>query len=195
MPKKVLMIVGDFVEDYEAMVPLQILQTFAVQVDTVCPGKVAGDTVVTAIHDFEGHQTYSEKPGHRFGINCDWEAVSPESYDGLVLPGGRAPEYLQLDEKVVSIIRQFASSNKPIAVTCHGPLLLIAADTVRGKKCQAYPALRPQLESAGAQWSTPSEGLDSAITDGNLVSAPAWPANAAWMREFLRLLGVTSLPE
>lgn len=194
MSKKVLMIVGDFVEDYEAMVPLQILQTFAVKVDTICPGKAAGDRIITAIHDFEGHQTYSEKPGHRFAINCDWDSVSPEGYDGLVLPGGRAPEYLQLDEKVVSIIRHFAESNKPIAVTCHGPLLLIAADAVQGKQCQAYPALRPQLEAAGAKWSVPSEGLDSAITDGNLVSAPAWPANANWMREFLRLLKVTSLP-
>ncbi len=187
--KKILMLVGDFVEDYEAMVPLQILQTCGHQVDTACPDKQAGDTVVTAIHDFEGQQTYSEKRGHNFAIGIDWDEVQPDRYDGLVIPGGRSPEYLQLDERVLTAVRHFADAGKPIAATCHGPQILTAAGVVRGRHCQAYPSLRPELVRAGATWDEPSPGLDSVCVDGNLVTAPAWPANAAWMREFLKLLG------
>lgn len=186
---KVLMIVGDFVEDYEAMVPKQILETLGVQVDTACPDKQAGETVATAIHDFEGHQTYSEKPGHNFAISVDWSAVDEKGYDGLVLPGGRAPEYLRLNERVLEIVRYFDSVAKPLAATCHAPHILAAAKVVEGKSCQAYSTLRPELELAGATWDEPSEGLDSVCVDGHLVTAPAWPANANWMREFGKLLG------
>jgi protease I len=190
MPKKrVLMIVGDFVEDYEAMVPLQILQMVGHAVDVACPDKSKGDTVATAIHDFEGQQTYSEKRGHNFPITIDWSAIEAARYDALVIPGGRAPEYLQLDERVLAVVRHFFEKNKPVAATCHGPMILAAAGVVRGRTCQAYPAVRPQLDAAGGKWSTPSPGLDSAHVDGNLVTAPAWPANPAWMREFLRVLG------
>ena len=186
--KRILMLVGDFVEDYEAMVPLQILQTVGHTVDTACPDKAAGDTVVTAIHDFEGHQTYSEKRGHNFSISIDWRDVKPERYDALVIPGGRSPEYLQLDDRVVNLVRHFAEQEKPIAATCHGPQILTAANVVEGRRCQAYPSLRPELERSGAIWDQPSAGLDSVCVDGNLVTAPAWPANAAWMRELLELL-------
>jgi protease I len=192
--KRILMLVGDFVEDYEAMVPLQILQMMGLAVDVACPGKKAGDKVATAIHDFEGHQTYSEKPGHNLAINLDWQLVNASNYDALVLPGGRAPEYLRLNEQVITIVRHFAEQGKPIASTCHGPQILTAANAVAGRRCQGYPTLQPEIERAGGTWESPSAGMDSVCVDGNLVTAPAWPANAAWMREFLKVLGVTSLP-
>ena len=187
--KRILMLVGDFVEDYEAMVPLQILQMVGHEVDVACPDKQAGETVATAIHDFEGHQTYSEKRGHNFAITIDWKSVEPANYDALVIPGGRAPEYLQLNERVLAIVRHFDEARKPIAAICHGPFLLTAAGVVQGRRCQAYPTLRPELVRAGASWDEPSPGLDSACVDGHLVTAPAWPANPAWMRAFLQVLG------
>jgi protease I len=188
-PQRILMLVGDFVEDYEAMVPLQILQMEGHEVDVACPDKNAGDHVATAIHDFEGHQTYSEKRGHNFAINIDWDNVEPKSYDGLVIPGGRSPEYLQLNARVLEIVRHFFETNKPIAATCHAAMILTAAEVVKGRRCQAYPSLKPELIRAGAVWVEPSAGLDSACTDGNLVTAAAWPGNPAWMKGFLELLG------
>jgi len=187
--KRILMLVGDFVEDYEAMVPLQILQMEGHRVDAACPDKNAGQSVVTAIHDFEGHQTYSEKRGHNFAVTIDWDKVDAIDYDGLVIPGGRSPEYLQLNERVLEIVRHFFDAHKPVAVTCHGAMILTAADVVKGRRCQAYPSLKPELLRAGAEWVEPSKGLDSACVDGNLVTAPAWPANPAWMKGFLDLLG------
>jgi len=187
--KKILLIAGDFVEDYEIMVPFQILLTVGHEVHAVCPDKQAGDTVATAIHDFEGQQTYSEKPGHRFRLNFDFVAVKADEYDGLVLPGGRAPEYLRLDERVLGLVRAFAEARKPIAAICHALQILTAAGVVAGRRCQAYPAVKPELVAAGATWDEPSAGLDSACVDGHLVTAPAWPAHPAWMRAFLQLLG------
>lgn len=187
--KRILLIVGDFVEDYEIMVPFQILLTLGHEAAVVCPGKKAGDFVATAIHDFEGHQTYSEKPGHRFRLNASFDEVDAGQYDALVLPGGRAPEYLRLDERVLEVVRQFAAAEKPIAAICHGLQLLAAAGVVEGRRCQAYPAVKPELIAAGAVWDEPSPGLDSACVDGKLVTAPAWPAQPAWMREFLKVLG------
>lgn len=188
MSKKILLLAGDFVEDYEVMVPFQTLLTFGHTVHAVCPDKRAGDSVATAIHDFEGHQTYSEKPGHRFRLNATFAGVDPSTYDALVLPGGRAPEYLRLDARVLDVVRYFARAKKPIAVICHGLQILTAAGVVQGRRCQAYPAVKPELEQAGAVWDEPAAGLDSACTDGNLVTAPAWPAHPAWMQAFLRLL-------
>lgn len=187
--KKILMIVGDYVEDYEAMVPFQMLLMVGHRVDAVCPGKKAGDKVRTAVHDFEGDQTYSEKPGHNFAVNADFDAVDPAQYDGLVLPGGRAPEYLRLDERVVQIVRHFAQANKPIASVCHGQQMLIAAGAVTGRRLTAYPAIRPDLVRCGAVWRDPNETFSNAVVDGNLVSAPAWPAHPEWIRKFLELLG------
>lgn len=187
--KKILMIVGDFVEDYEAMVPLQILQMMEHQIDVVCPDKNSGDYVQTAIHDFEGHQTYSEKPGHRFRITASIDTINVQSYDALVIPGGRAPEYLRLNERVLSIVRHFSESNKPIAAICHGAQILVAAGVLKGKSCSCYPAVAPDIVCAGGTYVTPSPGLDSAHVDGNLVTAPAWPAHPAWMRAFLKVLG------
>jgi protease I len=187
--KKILMLVGDFVEDYEAMVPFQMLQLVGHTVHAVCPDKRAGDVVATAIHDFEGDQTYSEKRGHNFRLNATFAEIRPEDYDGLVIPGGRAPEYLRLNPRVLAIVRHFAEAKKPLAAICHGPQVLTAAGVLRGRSCTAYPAVRPELDAAGSRWSEPSAGLDNAHTDGNLVTAPAWPAHAAFIRAFLEVLG------
>lgn len=187
--KRILMLVGDFVEDYEAMVPFQMLAMVGHRVDTVCPGKKAGETVKTAVHDFEGDQTYSEKPGHNFALTASFDEVKPEEYDGLVIPGGRAPEYLRLNEKVLSLVRHFAEANKPIASICHGQQLLAAAGVLEGKLCTAYPAVKPEILRAGAKWGEVNETFSNAYVDGNLVTAPAWPAHPEWMRKFLDLLG------
>ena len=189
--KKILMIVGDFTEDYEVMCPFQILLTFGHQVDAVCPDKKAGEWIATAIHDFEGFQTYTEKPGHRFRLNATFEDVRADAYDALVLPGGRAPEYLRLDGRVLEIVRHCALKEKPVAAICHGLQILAAAGVVGGRTCHGYPAVRPELEQAGANWEDPAPGLDNAVTHGNLVTAAAWPAHPAWMRAFLKVLDAT----
>jgi protease I len=192
--KKVLMLVGDFVEDYEVMVPFQILLMVGHEVHAACPGKKAGESVATAIHDFEGHQTYSEKLGHRFTLNHDFDGVSAEQYDALVIPGGRSPEYLRLDERVLEIVRGFASAKKPIAAVCHGPQLLFAAGVLEGRQCSAYPAVKPEVELGGGKFVPAEKGFDNAHVDGNLVTAPAWPAHPAWMRKFLEVLGTKISP-
>lgn len=186
MSKKLLMITGDFTEDYETMVPFQTLQACGHQVDAVCPNKVAGDTVATSIHDFEGDQTYSEKRGHNFTLNATFADVDVTSYDGLVIPGGRAPEYLRLDPKVIEMVKHFFDANKPVAAICHGAQLLAAAGVLQGRKCSAYPACAPEVTLAGGSF-VDLEVTD-ATTDGNLVTAPAWPAHPSWLAQFMALL-------
>lgn len=187
MAKKILMLVGDYVEDYEAMVPYQILLAVGHSVATVCPGKVAGGHVATAIHDFEGAQTYSEKPGHNFAITADFATTDAAAYDALVIPGGRAPEYLRLDPAVIALVKAFDAAKKPIAAICHGAQILAAADVIRGRAVSAYPACAPEVRLAGATYA--EIPIDGAHTDGNLVTAPAWPAHPAWMAQFLAVLG------
>ena len=187
--KKILMFVGDFVEDYEAMVPFQMLSMAGYQVDAVCPDKKAGDTVRTAIHDFEGDQTYSEKVGHNFHITADFDSVNVDDYAGLVIPGGRAPEYLRLTPRVLEITREFFNANKPVAAICHGPQILAAAGVLKGRECCAYPAVGPDIENAGGKWIPNNETFSNAHVEGNLVSAPAWPAHPEWIRKFLDVLG------
>lgn len=187
--KKILMLVGDFVEDYEAMVPYQMLIMVGHLVDTVCPGKKQGDTVKTAIHDFEGDQTYSEKPGHNFHITADFSTIDTQNYDALVIPGGRAPEYLRLNQRVLEVVREFNSANKPIASICHGPQILVTAGVLKGKTCSAYPACSPDVNDAGGTWAPNNETFSDAHVDGNLVTAPAWPAHPEWIRKFLEVLG------
>jgi len=182
----ILMITGDFVEDYENMVPFQALIACGFNVDAVCPNKKAGDTIKTAIHDFEGDQTYTEKPGHLFTLNATFSDINPEQYQGLYLPGGRAPEYLRLNNDVLSLIQHFAENNKPIASICHGPQLLTAANVIEGKQVSAYPACEPEVKMAGAKYV--KLNMDEAITDGNLVTAPAWPAHPAFLKQFMALL-------
>ncbi len=187
--KRILILVGDYVEDYEIMIPYQILLMFGHQADAVCPGKKAGDKIITAIHDFEGEQTYSEKKGHYFRLSADFDQAKVANYDGLMIPGGRAPEYLRLNPQVLQLVRDFDAAKKPIAAICHGPQLLAAAGIMKGRKCTAYPALKPDLDACGSTWLEPGEGLDAVHVEGNLVSAPAWPANGAWTGAFLKLLG------
>lgn len=187
--KKILMLVGDFVEDYEVMVPFQMLLMVGHTVHAVCPGKKAGEKVRTAVHDFEGDQTYSEKPGHNFVLNATFDEVKPEDYDGLVIPGGRAPEYIRLNPRVLDMVRHFAETKKPIASICHGQQVLVAAGVVHGRTCTAYPAVKPDLTAAGALWADVNETFTNAVVDGNLVTAPAWPAHPEWMRKFLESLG------
>jgi protease I len=190
--KKILMLVGDYVEDYEVMVPFQALLMIGHKVDAVCPGKKAGEKVRTAVHDFEGDQTYSEKPGHNFALNTTFDEVRAEDYDALVIPGGRAPEYIRLNEKVLQIVRYFAKTNKPIAAICHAAQVLVAAGVVEGKSCSAYPAVGPDVKRAGGEYI--NLPVDKAHVDGNLVTAPAWPAHPEWLAKFLKVLGTKIEP-
>ncbi|WP_414551794.1 DJ-1/PfpI family protein [Anabaena sp. CCY 0017] len=185
--KKILMLIGDYVEDYEVMVPFQALQMVGHTVDAVCPDKKVGEKVRTAIHDFEGDQTYSEKPGHNFILNATFAEVEAATYDALVIPGGRAPEYIRLNQQVLEITRHFAQTNKPIAAICHGLQLLAAADVLQGKSCTGYPACSPEVRIAGGVYV--NVAVDEVIVDGNLVTAPAWPAHPRWLAEFLQVLG------
>jgi protease I len=185
--KKILMMCGDYCEDYETMVPFQTLLAVGHTVHAVCPGKVAGDSIKTAIHDFEGAQTYSEKPGHNFVLNASFADIRGENYDALVIPGGRGPEYLRNNAEVLALVRHFFDANKPVAAVCHGAQLLAGAGVLRGRTCSAYPACRAEVELAGGQYA--DIAVDQAHTDGNLVSAPAWPAHPQWLAQFLALLG------
>ena len=184
--KKILMLVGDYAEDYETMVPFQALQMIGHQVDVVCPDKPKGDYIMTAIHDFDGAQTYSEKPGHRFVLNADFASVNEADYDALLIPGGRAPEYLRLYEAVIKLVQDFDVANKPIAAVCHGPQLLAAAGVLQGRTCSAYPACAPEVRLSGGEYA--DIGIDEAYVDGNLVTAPAWPAHPQWLAKFAELL-------
>jgi protease I len=188
MSKKVSMLVGDYVEDYEVMVPFQALSMLGLTVHAVCPGKKAGEKVRTAVHDFEGDQTYSEKRGHDFTLTFTFDDVRESAYDALVIPGGRAPEYIRLNPRVLEIVRHFASKKKPIASICHGAQVLAAAGVLEGRKCSAYPAVGPDVTRAGGQFV--EVPVDQAITDGFLVSAPAWPAHPAWLQQFIALMGI-----
>jgi len=185
--KKILMLVGDFGEDYEIMVPFQALLAVGHTVHAACPDKQAGEWVATAIHDFEGHQTYSEKPGHRFTLNATFADLKADDYDALVIPGGRAPEYLRLNPKVLELVRHFFTAKKPVAAICHGAQLLAAAGVLEGRTCSAYPACRAEVEVAKGKYA--EIAIDGAVTDGNLVTAPAWPAHPAWLAQFLQVLG------
>ena len=190
--KKILMLVGDYVEDYEAMVPFQALLMVGHTVHAVCPDKQAGEHVRTAVHEFGGEQTYSEKPGHNFVLNATFATLEAEAYDALVIPGGRSPEYLRLNERVLGVVRHFMAANKPIAAICHAAQLLAAAGVLKGKRCTAYPALKPDVVQAGAKWV--DVALDQACVDGNLVTAPAWPAHPEWLAKFLQMLGTKIQP-
>lgn len=185
--KKILMLTGDYTEDYETMVPFQALLMVGHTVHAVCPGKNAGDSVRTAVHDFEGDQTYSEKPGHNFTLNASFDAVKAEDYDALVIPGGRAPEYLRLNPKVIAMVQHFAGAKKPIAAICHGAQVLAAAGVLSGRSCSAYPACAPEVKAAGGSYA--EIPVDKAHVDSNLVTAPAWPAHPDWLAKFLHVLG------
>jgi protease I len=183
MPKQILMIVGDFGEDLEIMVPFQALDMLGHDVHAVCPEKEAGDTIKTAVHDFRGDQTYLEERGHDFELNATMADVDPAEYDALVVPGGRAPEYLRGYDAVLDAVRHFFDADKPVAAICHGPQILAAADVLDGYEMTAYPAVQAEVEGAGCAW------VDEVTTDRNLVTAQAWPDHAEWLRQFMDLLG------
>ena len=185
--KKILFLTGDFAEDYETMVPFQALLMLGHTVHAVCPGKKSGETIKTAIHDFEGDQTYTEKPGHLFTLNASFDEIDPAHYDAVMIAGGRAPEYLRLNEKVIAAVRHFAEAGKPVAAVCHGAQLLAAADVIRGKRISAYPACAPEVKLAGGTYA--DIAVTDAVTDGQFVTAPAWPAHPAWLAQFVKLLG------
>lgn len=185
--KKVLFLTGDFTEDYETMVPFQMLEMVGYEVHTVCPEKKKGDIVKTAIHDFEGDQTYTEKPGHNFALNYSFDEVNVSDYDGLVIAGGRAPEYLRLNQRLLEIVQHFFKQDKPVAAICHGIQILTAANVVKGRKLTAYPAVGPEVTLAGGDFQ--SIPVDGAFVDGNLVTSPAWPAHPSFIREFLKIMG------
>ena len=187
MPKKLLLITGDFGEDYEVMMPFQALTMLGYTVHAVCPDKRAGDHVRTAVHDFEGDQTYTEKPGHNFTLNATFAEINPADYDALVVPGGRAPEYIRLNPRVLDAVRHFAQANKPIAAICHGLQLLAAAGVLKGRSCTAYPACGPDVTTAGGKYA--DVPVDDVYVDGNLVTAPAWPAHPRWLAAFVKVLG------
>jgi len=188
MPQpRILTLAGDFVEDYEIMVPVQTLQTVGYAVDVVCPGKQPGDVIRTAIHDFEGDQTYSEKRGHNFTLNANFDTVDPAKYAGLLIPGGRAPEYLRLNPRVRELVRAFFDAKKPVAAICHGVQILAAAGILNGRSCTAYPACAPEVTAAGGTYV--EVPIDSVHVDGNLVTSPAWPAHPAFVAAFLKVLG------
>lgn len=186
-PKKILFLVGDYVEDYEIMVPFQALAAVGYEVHAACPDKAAGDIVRTAIHDFEGDQTYSEKRGHNFSLNTTFADIKEADYDALVIPGGRAPEYIRLNERVLEIVRYFFDKKKPVAAICHGAQVLAAAGVLKGVSCSAYPAVGPDVTGCGGKYA--SIPIDKATTDGFLVSAPAWPAHPDWIAQFLKVMG------
>ncbi|PWJ58341.1 protease I [Dyadobacter jejuensis] len=188
MTKKILMLAGDYVEDYEAMVPFQALLSVGFEVDACAPDRKSGDTVPTAVHDFVGDQTYRETPGHQFAINIDFDKVNPEDYDGLYVCGGRAPEYIRLNKRIIEITQHFFETNKPVAAICHGIQILTTARVLEGRTLTAYVAVGPDIELAGGTWK--NIPADQAIVDGNLVTSPAWPGHPAILKEFYKLLGV-----
>ena len=185
--KKILFLTGDFAEDYETMVPFQMLLMVGYEVHAVCPNKKKGDTIKTAIHDFEGDQTYTEKPGHNIQLNYSFSDINPADYEGLVIAGGRAPEYLRLNQQVLDLVRYFAENNRPLAAVCHGIQILTAARVVEGRRLTAYPAVAPEVELAGGTYVTVE--ATEAVVDGNFVTSPAWPGHPKFIRAFLDVLG------
>jgi len=185
--KKILMIVGDYGEDLEIMVPFQALQMVGHTVHAVCPNKKKGESCPTAVHDFVGDQTYKELTGHNFNLNYSFDDVKVDKYDALVLPGGRGPEYLRLDNNVIEMVRHFVEEDKPIAAICHGLQILATVGGIEDKTLTAYPACGPEMKLAGADYKDvePTE----AVRDGNLVTTPAWPGHQKWLAEFLDVLG------
>jgi protease I len=180
--KKVLILAGDAVEAQEIFYPYYRLKEEGFEVHVAAPKR---DALYTVIHDFEpGWTTYSEKPGYRFiWIDKTFKEVDPKEYDGLLIPGGRAPEYIRLNEEVEQIVKHFFETNKPVAAICHGVLLLTYLGVVKGRKMTGYIAVKPDIEAAGAKY------LDEeVVVDGNLVTSRAWPDLPAFMKKFIELL-------
>lgn len=186
--KKILMLVGEFTEEYEIFVYQQAMEAVGHTVHVVCPDKKAGDIIATSLHDFEGHQTYTEKMGHYFQINKSFDEVKLDQYHAVYAAGGRGPEYIRTDKRVQAMVRHFHEAKKPIFTICHGVQILIAVDgVVRGKKVAALAACEPEVTLAGGTYIDLSP--TDAYVDGNMVSAKGWTALAAFIRECLKVLG------
>jgi protease I len=188
--KKILMLTGEFTEEYEIFVYQQAMEAVGHTVHVICPDKKAGDLIKTSLHDFEGDQTYTEKMGHYFTINKTFAEAeaNPAQYDAVYCAGGRGPEYIRTDKRVQGIVRHFHEAKKPIFTICHGVQILIAVDgVVRGKKVAALGACAPEVELAGGTYIdvAPTE----AYVDGTMVSAKGWTGLAAFIRECLKVLG------
>lgn len=190
--KKILMIVGDYVEDYEVMVPFQALQMVGHVIHVVCPDKEESEHVVTAIHEFGNEDTYTEKIGHCFELNMSFDDVDITDYDALIIPGGRAPEYLRVNEEVLEMVKYFNDENKPIVAISHGVQILISADVIDGKKCTGYPTLEIDISNAGGIWIDADDS--NAIVDDNLITAQTWDANTELLAKFLEMLGTNIEP-
>ncbi|MBE8720503.1 DJ-1/PfpI family protein [Sphingobacterium pedocola] len=189
MAKKILLLVGDYVEDYEAMVPFQAMGAIGIEVHAIAPDRKKGDLIPTAVHDFIGDQTYKELRGHNFAINKDFETVNPADYDGLYIAGGRSAEYIRLNKRVIEIVKYFFETDKPVAAICHGIQVLTTARVLQGRTLTAYVAVGPDIELAGGTWK--NIPADQSIVDGNLVTSPAWPGHQAILKDFYKLLGIT----
>lgn len=178
---KVLILAGDAAEALETMYPLQRLKEEGFTVHVAAPKR---KPIQTVVHDFEPHMdTYTEKLGYRVPVDLAFSEVKPEEYDALYLPGGRAPEWIRNEPRALEIVRHFFEANKPVGGICHAALILTAAGVAKGRRMAAYPALKPDVEMAGAEF------VDGeAVVDGNLVTGRAWPDHPGLMREFIRLL-------
>lgn len=186
--KKILMLTGEFTEEYEIFVFQQGMEAVGHTVHVVCPDKRAGDKIQTSLHDFEGHQTYIERFGHLADINKTFSEVKLEEYDAVYCAGGRGPEYIRTDKRIQAMVRHFHETGKPIFTICHGAQILMAVDGVlTGKRVGALGACEPEVRLAGGTYVdlSPTE----ALVDGNMVSAKGWTALAAFMRECLKVLG------
>ncbi|MFB6346441.1 MAG: DJ-1/PfpI family protein [bacterium] len=183
LDERLLLITGDYAEDYEVMVPYQALQMVGYPVDTVAPNKKPGDSIHTAVHYSEDADTYLEREGHPFEINSNLNTVDVADYVGLVLPGGRAPEYIRLNDRVIEIVRMFFEEDKAVAAICHAAQILVASDVLEDRTITAYQSLKPDVEQAGATWSE-----ENPTVDDNLVTAQAWPAQPKWLSKFLQVL-------
>ncbi|KAF5738879.1 DJ-1 protein E-like [Tripterygium wilfordii] len=192
--KSALIICGDYMEDYEVMVPYVLLQSLGVRVDCVSPNKRPGDKCFTAVHDFMGFELYTELPGHFFTLNSDFNLVKPESYDALIVPGGRFTELLSDDDKVLKIVNIFAEADKPIFTSCHSQILLAAAGILKSKKCTAFTSLKPVIELAGGVWweepgVSSVRDITATVKDGNLISSIGWPGHGEYLKLLLHSIG------
>lgn len=184
MAKKILLLTGDCAEDYEVKVPQQALMMLGYHVDVAAPNKNAGDMLQLVVHDFTGLDTYIELTGHRIGVDIAAKDANVQDYVGLVVPGGRAPEYVRMYGEAVRLVQDFFAAGKPVAAICHGTQLLAPAKVLQGKTVTSYPACAAECRLAGAEWKN-----EPVVVSGNLVTAQAWPDHPGWLRAFVDLLG------
>jgi len=179
MTKKILLLAGDAVEALEIYYPYFRCLEEGYNVTIAAPSK---KKVQTVVHDFIGWDTYTESKGYLIEAHLCFEDVNPEGYDGLIIPGGRAPEYIRLNQNVPKIVAHFFEANKPVAAICHAALILTTVrQYLEGREMTAYIACKPDVEAAGATYI--EEPLH---VQGNLISGHAWPDLPGFMKEFIK---------